>query len=141
MSTISMGLTTSPPTSSNIQTYLIVTGLTDGVAYPGDTLRVSLSNGRKITDYAWGSTPEGSEYGIDPTLVVPAEAANSVLYVTVYANKQQFTTTANVESAPEPETVIQPGTNEIIIESLAFAPALPALTLSAGSDTIIVEIA
>ena len=140
MSAISMGLSnTAPSAPSNTRTSLILTGLTDGAAQPGDLLRVRLSNGVKIETHAWGSTPGGSDYGTQPTLTVPDGTVGRVLHVTAYTGKRQFASLVYVVGTPTAVTDIRPGPDAILIESLSLRLE-PALKPSANAEAIIVEI-
>ena len=137
MSTISVGLgSTAALAPTTVTTTLVLTGLTDGMASPGDLLGAYLSNGAKIATYAWGSSPGGSEYGTEATLVIPVEAAGRVLHLTAATRKRAYATSAEVRTL----TSILPKPGAILVQSLA--PRLqPALKLSAGTDAIIVETA
>lgn len=139
MGAISMGLGNAASAPSTGKTSLIVTGLTDGAAHPGDRLGAHLSNGIKIETHAWGSTPGGADYGTQPTLTVPVVAAGRTLHVTVDTKKHQFTALVTVHDTPVVLTSVVSDRNAIVVESLG--PRIePALTPSAGTDAITVEI-
>ena len=139
MHAISMGLYSAVPILLSVQTSVVLTSLSNGVARPGDTLGVSLSNGVSISSYAWGSSPGGAEYGTGSTLLVPSAADGSLLHVTLTADGQQFTSVAEIRSDPVAVTTLVPGSEEILVQSLTDMPTLPALTLSADADAILVE--
>lgn len=98
MNAISMGLASAVPLMLSIQTSVVLNSLANGIARPGETLGVGLSNGIAIDAYAWGSTPGGAEYGSGATLLVPVEADGTTLYVTLTAEGQEFEITVEVSS-------------------------------------------
>lgn len=139
MSIISLGLSGMAPDPAGMSPSLILTGLRNGQAQPGDTLQAILSDGTPIQSYAWGSSPGSSDFGTGATLVVSEAAAGGVLYVTVQAQATTFSTTAPVAQISGGTTAVVTGPSRIDIEDLAPLPARPGLALSAGPSLITVE--
>ena len=140
MLALSLDLSGACPGIDEAPATLVVLGLTAGQAAPGDTLVATLSNGIPIQSYAWGSIPDGTDYGAAAMMVVPPEANNGFLFLTVTTASGAFSTVIGIAGSVF-LNVIEAGFGKIGVSSLVPPSALPSLTASAGTAEILVETA
>ena len=76
-----------------------ITGLTSGVARPGNVLGATMSDGGQILSYRWGSTPGGTEFGTGPAPSDFAAADGANLYIEATSSEGVFLSVAPVRYA------------------------------------------
>ena len=142
MMAITIGLSSCVPVMAEliIAASVTITNLVSGTAVPGDEVGATLSPSLPIIGYAWGSSPGASDYGTDQSLIVPAAELGARLYVTVTTSTGVLSASASIVEPPTVVTNIMAAQSSIDVQSLASIPPLATLTLSGGSETILVEI-
>lgn len=120
---------------------LVVSGLRDGRAMIGEVISVATSDEAPIASVAWGLSAGASDLGTSPSLTVPALEIGASLFVTIEGGFGVLSTELIIMDVPTAVTLISAGPDALVIDGLADAPDLGALSVVPSQDTLIVEFA